>query len=490
MAIILTITVVAIASSAQTVVEEGVPVPLSQTSCWECHEVWDPPMRAMIHVVPPDRMVVAPGQAFDYTIEVQNAWMAQLSEFEATLDLTGAPNLTFPPAAPPLLDQVQTGAIPLDPVVIRERRAAVTHYLPPQASDVTFTLSPDNTDPTLGPDLVLAIYPPGTDRAAGDPPLAIVDNAGNGAAETWRLNDPVQLRKLGSGEWNLEARFFPSDPQTQIPRPGIQGNIGFSVVMDAYFNATTERQQTLKLPDVVEVSQGLILSWRLQAQKVPAAEEVVLYTLNFTSYYAHRDSRNPNEGWHLREGEIRLSPFGQQLVLEAPVEGGGRFVAPEFVDPGVSMARLSEAIGYVAAFLLLVSMWSGGVLGKGSRRRMNRIFRSARRRVAFHNFLSYGILATAIIHLVLFILETSYHWSLGLIWGGAATLGLLALGVTGALQVPLIRRWGFSVWRHVHLWTAVATVVLSLVHLLLDGANFGNVQEAVGWEDPLVQALS
>jgi hypothetical protein len=66
---------------------------------------------------------------------------------------------------------------------------------------------------------------------------------------------------------------------------------------------------------------------------------------------------------------------------------------------------------------------------------------------------------------------------------------MLGLGVTGALQVPMIRRWSFAAWRWSHYGLAVATIVFTLAHMGLDGAHFSAVQDWLGWDDPLVKAL-
>jgi hypothetical protein len=138
----------------------------------------------------------------------------------------------------------------------------------------------------------------------------------------------------------------------------------------------------------------------------------------------------------------------------------------------------------VSTFLLVFSMITGGVFGKATRRWQNHLFRSAKRRVAFHNFVSYLLTFFAAAHTALFLWEPGFPWTLGMIWGTGALVAMMLLGVTGALQVPMVRRWNYATWRWTHLALALASVLLTIVHVLLDGANFTEFAEWVGWDDP------
>jgi hypothetical protein len=182
---------------------------------------------------------------------------------------------------------------------------------------------------------------------------------------------------------------------------------------------------------------------------------------------------------------ILVSGDGSQVTLSATAVAGP---APA-VHNGATMATVAEAVGYATAFLFLSSTAAGGMFGKASRRWMNSLFGTARRRVAFHNFLSYGLLLAAAVHTALFLVEAAYAWTVGLLWGGLAVLCLLGLGVTGALQVPIIRRWSYATWRGWHYGLAVAALALSAAHMGLDGQHFADLQRLLHWRDPLGQAL-
>jgi hypothetical protein len=147
----------------------------------------------------------------------------------------------------------------------------------------------------------------------------------------------------------------------------------------------------------------------------------------------------------------------------------------------IPLARLSEAVGYASSFLLISSIASGGMFGKASRRGLNRLFQSAKRRVAFHNVLSYWLTLLAAAHAVLFLFQDVYAWTQGILFGGLAIAAMLGLGVTGALQVPMIRRWDYATWRWTHYGLTVATLLFTLIHFLLEGANFVAVQNALHW---------
>lgn len=62
---------------------------------------------------------------------------------------------------------------------------------------------------------------------------------------------------------------------------------------------------------------------------------------------------------------------------------------------------------------------------------------------------------------------------------------MFGLGLTGAFQVGMIRRWNYAAWRWSHYGLAVGAILFTLVHMALDGVHFDFIQETIDWTDPL-----
>ncbi len=485
---------------------------VTESDCWTCHRPgqYDPDMDPYVDFAP-QRTEFEAGDRFTLQGQVFNAWITregdfELSDFRVTLDLRNASSLSFVSDLEPILGHTVEASIPIDPAQIdipesplqpgqpsyltRTHRGHTTLQVPEGATDVRIQLIPADQNTATGPDFTMEIFA-GASAPDGDPSRT-VDSAGQGEPETFQINTAAEFGELGFGNWTIQAAMTPIDAGKNQVTP-VAGPVPFTVVMDAWFNASSERQQVAMSNAKIIDGQRTLVSWDL-AVGTPQLGESMRFTVNMTAFYLH-DSSKPDY-WDFT--------FQKEIPFERPPDANEtdvRFqVGTDVVlaEPGglaelVSLAAISEAVGYVSAFLLVASIWTGGMFGKRSRRQLNKVFGGARRRVAFHNFLSYGIIAFAIVHTVIFIWDLNgplaadgYHWLLGVLWGGPAILAMLLLGVTGALQVPMIRRWNYSVWRWSHFWLAILAILFSLVHMGLDGQNFDFIRQSIGYEDPLV----
>ena len=459
-------------------------------TCYGCHRAWSPvPMRSMFNLAPPEQGL-AVGTAVEYGLTVQEAWIARppwpkLLHFEAFVDLANAPSIGFVSQQPPILGIQRGGVIGQEavgaaPNPLNDAEATVAFDVPPGTSDLVFTAASNSTDTTVGPDFVLYVYPGRSN--AGTVAYQTIDDNGPGVPERFAVHGGRNITALSPevSTWAIAVQLKNTDVggrDVQLE----QRDIPFTVTMDAYRNLTGETRQFIVIDRTVEAGQSTILPFLLQATPAPAPGEHLLLTVNATAYYPH-DTGGGRDDWGnfskstrvevtaAPDGSVHLGQAAPATVVAAPAR--------------LPLDRVSEAVGYMAAFLVVSSIVSGGMFGKASRRGLNSIFGTAKRRVAFHNALSYFLTVAAIVHTVLFILEANYVWTLGILWGGIALLAMFGLGVTGAWQVSVVRRWGYNVWRWTHYGLAVGTIVFTLVHMALDGANFGFVQDAVGWEDP------
>lgn len=455
---------------------------LRESECFRCHETgggsFGPPLVAMYVMLPPTNLSLALGEATPYAVEVRNVWTAELSQIHGLLDLAEAPSLGFASDLPPT-SQSDRQSLPTAGPDGREVSARLG--VPEGATDVRVTVAP--ADGIVAPDLVLNVWPASFDPAQ-DPPFTI-DARGPGGAEVLHVRGGDAVASLGTGAWTVQAQ----QPLSDLPAVFAPQDVALRI--DTWSNVTGDRLVKTASPDILDgqdksTPQNTTLTWRLRAERPPGPDERLLLTVNATAFYDHPGTTSGGiDEWVYTQS----IPIGVHEDLEAPD-------VPTVIDPGVRQPdidedataipwdRIGEIIGYVSSFLYVLSMISGGVFGKRSRRSMNRVFKSAKRRVAFHNFVSYLLTFFALAHTVLFIVEPGFPWTLGIIWGGIALLAMFGLGVTGAIQVPMIRRWSYSTWRWTHLGLAIGALVFTIVHLLLDGANFTEVAEAVGWQDP------
>lgn len=463
---------------------EGGPIPERQTTCWDCHVAWPTPLKTFYNIVPPPQAGAGLGEPFEFVVQLQGAWVPPgdgpyIHYFEPALDLTAAPSLDFVSNVEPKLETLQ-GAISVNPATLAQPQSSfqVTE-IPVGSTRLDIRLVPNDTNAATGPDLTLNIYP-GVTQPTGSPAASI--NLGTrGAVETFSLATVQDFSGFGYGNYTVEAVATPA----QSLGPSLN-TIGYSIEVDASAESTGERIQIQPTRQTLAKGASILFRYQLQANAVPAPGEVARLLVNATVYYEHTDGSTDNYANITKSfaRDIEVTSADPRIVLNADL-GGTTVVGAPVLQNGASLDTVSEAVGYGSAFLLIASIWTGGMFGKASRRQLNTVFGTAKRRVAFHNFLSYGLILFASLHTILFIVEAAYHWTLGLLWGGPSVLAMFGLGVTGALQVQMIRRWNYGFWRWSHYGLAVAAIVFTLVHMALDGVHFGFIQEAIGWNDPL-----
>lgn len=472
------------AAAAQAADPDPDPKPIRETTCFDCHfnvsQGDSPPLATFVNLVPPATAGGLPGTPFTYQVGAQNAWTSDLPAVRVTLDLTAAPSIGLAADVPPLAAAIDD-AIPVDPSRASEpQRRAVTVAVPEGETQMTVRLEP--TGEGRFTDLALLVYPPG--RPLDGAPEALVDANTTGGAEVYALRERADFNRLGYGDWTFvaQASLLPRSGGGGLALPASDGTIPFSLRVDASAASSADRVASLTSRELVKEGGSTTVTFRLVALGVPGPDEQVTLWSDAWAHYVHKTQGTDNdENATMPAVTVPVRAEQGQAVLRTD---GGTVAFVPVPHNGPTLATVSEAVGYATAFLLVASVVTGGMFGKASRRGLNAAFGAAKRRVAFHNFLSYGILLAATAHAVLFIVEAAYDWTLGLIWGGAAVLALLGLGVTGAVQVPLIRAWGYGGWRWTHYGLAVAAILLAVVHGALDGIHYSEVQRAVGWKDP------
>ncbi|HUR62942.1 MAG TPA: ferric reductase-like transmembrane domain-containing protein [Candidatus Thermoplasmatota archaeon] len=457
---------------------EGGPVDVKKSTCWSCHSAWTPPLKQSANVIPGDAVAAEVGKTLAYNVQVQNAWRHEIRAYQLTVDLKDAPSLNFASSAAPVKDKAIPLTIPalVDPAnpgaPAGGDRANTTRIdVPVPASSSHLTIAPLDTSAQTGPTLVGLVTAP--DGTTTETPAA-------GPGQAIEVADPFNGQ---SGAFRAGAKVTGPSPGS----PGLPavGAVPFTVTYSAAFELDALRQVPISVPTFLDKGKIQLLGGlNFTVTKEPAAGEHIRFWFNSTVHYTHTNSRTQGgdwANWTQAPVDVPVELVGSKVELK-PVNTGPIVRIPPLNGPTLTTA--SEAIGYASAFLIVSSIASGGMFGKASRRGMNNLFGSAKRRVAFHNFLSYGIILVALVHMVLFLFDGDYKWTRGLIWGGLSILAMLGLGVTGALQVPMIRRWSYGAWRWTHYGMTVAVIVLTILHMLLEGAHFGDVQAALHYSDP------
>lgn len=479
--LLLLLAVAILAQAANPINEE--PTSLAESECFRCHEqgggAFGPPLQAMYYVNPPENLALEVGTAFDYEVNIQNGWNAELSDIVAIMDLTDAPSFGFSSGQGPH-SRVYDGSLAVE-AVVDERSEFHVIDVPVGVTDLLVTLRPSTTAAPTAPDLTLRLWP---GKSTADGEAVVANGGGAGESEKYHAKGANALADIGYGDWAVEV----VQPSPLLSPSGLLAQ-NYELQVQGWFNVTGERTKKLTTPVTIDgqgESKQAPITWTLLAERAPG-DEVIHIIVNATAYYKHPGSTS--EGYDF---------WRYTQTVNIPVQGGGVTGGDEieFINDGVPAAqeeegllipwdKIGEIMGYFSAFLVLVSVYTGGMFGKATRRQQNKIFGNAKRRIAFHNFLSYGIITMAIAHTVLFILEPGYPWTLGLIWGGISILCMLGLGVTGALQVPMIRKWNFGTWRWWHFGLAIGVIVFTIAHIILDGANFTEIADKIGWKDPL-----
>jgi len=155
------------------------------------------------------------------------------------------------------------------------------------------------------------------------------------------------------------------------------------------------------------------------------------------------------------------------LVTIAPSDEGGS-------DARINLKLIGRITGLLSLAVLVLAMFSGGV-GKRMKKMSNKVFRSAKVRSDFHCALCYEILALSIFHGVVLWAGPYYNviWDRPIVLGMLSAVAMGVVAINGLLQKWISRRFGYRVWKYIHLIFALAALGLSLIHGLKIGTDIG-----------------
>jgi hypothetical protein len=237
-----------------------------------------------------------------------------------------------------------------------------------------------------------------------------------------------------------------------------------------YYNLSRATELTLRGPESLPPGGTHAFRFTLLAKDVEALQRMRVGGRGM-AYYLHNDPNTQNEGTYDKWNTLQFETGTELSVEDADV------VPVELNLLGPVFRRWGQVLGFAGSFLIIPSLVFGGTFGKGSVSFLNRAMGGPRTRVLFHNSMSFWLLGVSLLHMLLFLYESFWNWSHGLVWGGLSLACMIGLGVTGATQRSFVARWGFNRWRFVHFSMGFLVVVFVLVHVLADGSHLAPVRE-------------
>lgn len=467
--------------------------------CWKHHKPEG--MKDSHYVIPLLPKALDMGQPREFGIQVENAWKHYISEVKVELNLsessTGAPLIvplsgstsdTTPPLA--FSDSGRLG----NPTLASAGGTAGAGSVPPLPGPAGDTV-PNTNNATLFFEVLPGavsfyaelqlLFPEGPDSLGVEEQVeAKVFPAGKGIGVHMRGNETDTQRYL--------ALPLTSGIDTITPIPGLwkvelkydQGEAPF---VDWSFNATAvygeanaatftvyeqlrdppgDVENPVKVVDVGGVSDIITIPVLGIAPGVQTVDVVVTAQI----YYKHQSAGTPDQDYFKRYYKVDIPVGAEFVATEAEASTGGSVESDFYLVAG-------EITGFSSAFLLVPSVLFGGTYGRATRKAFNTMLGGAKRRVMFHSLVSLGLTVTALVHIVLFLLEVRYSVLMGILWGGFGALSLLVLGLTGYYQVPLIQRFGYNWWRWFHLGFGIAVMAFVAYHAIADGPDFFFIKE-------------
>ncbi len=502
--------------AAQAAPENSEATLAHESECFECHGTegtnsgkgGGPAMHTMFRMFMHEPPNLERGASTVLDFQIRNWWTSELQGFDGYIDISNAPALSFEATKPPVhgsqpgeLARYQEAAY----FQGQERSARINVDIPTGGTDLDIHLAPAEG---ANADLILRVWTPGQNPESSAPMERNLGAGGEPESVSIR-GDPVQ-----GGRYVLEIAEI---PDTFGGAPNFDA-VGFEVnwTLEYQFvaGATTRNGGTLVVLDGQEKSapQSTRISWPVNVISNISEEQHVRVYMESVAYYDHPPQFRAIDEWLFwneveyyftpqEDGTIaieRVTPTGDRVtdfllgegqVIELTSEEDEGPVLVEDPDEQ-ALDTVAEAIGYTAAFLLIVSLLTGGAFGNWSRRfQQILLYRKAKKRVAFHNVVSYGLILTATIHMIIMLVEPRYPWSVGFFLGGTAIFGMYLTGFTGMFQRPMVRAMGHEQWRWIHYLSFVLSFGGAIGHILLDGIHFADVQAALEWQDPVAPVL-
>lgn len=432
---------------------------IPRATCLDCHE-GEGMEYAVIRSTP--FVEVPTGETQTLEVTVANPWLHEITGALVTVDLNDAPGLSF--QTPDPIHREETTTVDVDETV------NFTFPVQRGATGVVASMQqpPDESEQGLN-DVDSAIVLPDGSTITGPADGVQTEGLESGNPEQPRpareverivIDDTERLTSTGDWDFSLERQTGPPDDE-------------IAVTIDVYYNAS--RLLSQQMPETVAGGGSATVGFPIQAKE--QGEVTVRYNVTLTAYYDHPDGISSQDEGNYTLGGERSFSVGESLEMG---DAGPAVPAQPPVNWELNSRAWGEATGFIGLFIVPLSLVLGGAFGRRNVLWVNEMVGSARLRVLWHNALSFSLLGLTLLHLVLFLYESAFSWSVGMVWGGASTLSLIGLAITGGFQQRFARSLGYAKWRLLHIAMAVAFVATLLVHVLVDGVHFDGFRAALG----------
>jgi hypothetical protein len=435
---------------------DAVEVDLNNAGCFGHHAAETPPFRTTVLLTPAPLQEVPAGQEFDFPVQVQVAWKQEMRNLKVGLNLSQAPNLAFTgghdPFAKDTSDTLNLHDVKEYPFRVEDGATAIDVVLDGDAA-------PLNAD-----DLDLQVVAPGGNATYNK---TLEDNfldGKNGVAvahEEQHL-DQAQILDGGVGDW--KARVTYAD--------GLTPTEGFKLSVHVYYNASTS--ETVYIPVGRTLPAGAFANVTFRLKALGAGPATIGVESLGWAYYKHTDAQAVDNG-NFSKSQSYAFTVGSKMRM-ASTQGAGVVVVG--FDPLTKLERQwGFLLGWTGFFLVPPSLVLGGTFGGRTVRWLNTRVGAARQRVLWHNALSYVLLGVGLVHMTLFLLEATYNWTVGLVWGSLTMASMVGLGFTGALQNRIAKQYGYATWRFTHFLLGMLVIVFITLHVVVDGVDLKFVRD-------------
>lgn len=409
------------------------------------------------------------GKPFDFQLTLKNPWLHDLKDVSAYVNISDAPGLEFPGARAPV--EVNKSAVPAkaspqgyqsEDYDVPVEAGATALYAAVVAAPTSIPNSPLQPGKVANNTDVHVVFKGPGNKVVGTPP-----------PEQYSPSDPHQLQDRVSVNTSTILATGPGKWTATVYHAGL-AETTYNVYVAAYYNASQNTEIVLKGPALLKTGEQYTFKFQVIAKDAESLQRM-RYGGRGIAYHQHTD-RNIGDNGNFDKWSTLEFRTGATLSVGQSVDTAGTSVS--VLEP--VLRRWGQVLGFAGSFLIIPSLVFGGTFGKGSVGSLNKLFGGPRRRVLFHNSMSFWLLGVASLHMFIYFYEAFWVWSAGLVWGGLALAAMVGLGVTGAVQRTFVARWGFNRWRFVHFAMGVLVVVFTLVHMVADGSHFAAVRAMFG----------
>jgi hypothetical protein len=281
-----------------------------------------------------------------------------------------------------------------------------------------------------------------------DPSLNIAD-------EEVRL-DQAKILDGGTGEWKALIDF----------PDGLPPQATYTLRVSVFYNSSRSAETFVPVGRTLLAGEVTNVTFRLRALG-PGPAIVGVRSLG-QAHYIHTDAQATDDG-NFSKTQLMAFNVGTRFAVRSATAG----LVDVAFDPATKLMRqYGFLLGWLGFFLVPPSLLLGGTFGARTVRGLNKAVGTARQRVLWHNALSYVLLGVGLTHMVLFLLETTYAWTIGIVWGSLTLASMIGLGFTGAFQNRIAKKWGYATWRFSHFLLGMLVVAFIALHVVVDGVDF------------------